>query len=127
MIESQSTRRLLVVDDEPAFCRFVLGVAENLGYTVEIAHNGRDFMTTYTLFQPTTVVMDIVMPEIEGVELTQWLIAQGFAGRLILATGFAPNYVTIAQHLADAASQFKTQTLLKPVGIDELEAALKSA
>lgn len=124
MIDDVPQKRLLVVDDEPAFCRFVRNVAQELDFTVEMANTGQEFMTTYTLFRPTVVVMDIVMPEIEGVELTQWLIEQGFAGKLILATGFAPNYATVAQRLADASSRFKTATLLKPVGIDELEAAL---
>ncbi|MDE0943469.1 MAG: response regulator [Alphaproteobacteria bacterium] len=114
----------MVVDDEPAFCRFVQDVAQDIDFSVEMTTTGREFMTTYTLFLPKTIVMDIVMPEIEGVELTQWLIQEGFTGKLILVTGYAPNYVAVAQRLADASAQFKAITLLKPVGIDDLEAAL---
>jgi CheY-like chemotaxis protein len=124
MVEDIPRRRLLVVDDEPAFCRFVQDVAQDIDFSVEMTTTGREFMTTYTLFLPKTIVMDIVMPEIEGVELTQWLIQEGFTGKLILVTGYAPNYVAVAQRLADASAQFKTITLLKPVGIDDLEAAL---
>ena len=124
MVEDIPRRRLLVVDDEPAFCRFVQDVAQDIDFSVEMTTTGREFMTTYTLFLPKTIVMDIVMPEIEGVELTQWLIQEGFTGKLILVTDYAPNYVAVAQRLADASAQFKTITLLKPVGIDDLEAAL---
>mgnify|MGYP006420428179 FL=1 len=125
MVEDIPRKRLLVVDDEPAFCRFVRNVAEELDLTVEMTTTGTELMTTYSLFLPATIVMDIVMPEIEGVELTQWLIGQGFTGKLILATGFAPNYANVAQRLADASAQFKTETLLKPVGVDDLEAVLR--
>ena len=125
MVEDIPSKRLLVVDDEPAFCRFVRNVAQELDFTVEMAVSGEEFKTIYTLFQPTTIVMDIVMPDIEGVDLTQWLIEQGFTGQLILATGFAPNYANVAQRLADASARFATETLLKPIGIDDLEAVLR--
>ncbi|MBT4046066.1 MAG: response regulator [Rhodospirillaceae bacterium] len=126
MVEDPPSKRLLVVDDEPAFCRFVHDVSQDLGFAVETTTTGQEFMTTYTLFLPETIVMDIVMPEIEGVELTQWLIQEGFTGKLILVTGYAPNYVAVAQRVADASAQFNTITLLKPIGIDDLEAALQA-
>ena len=72
----QSAKRLLVMDDEAAFARFVRRIAEGEGYEVEVLTLPREFAATFERFDPNVVILDVVMPEIDGIELIRWLIAE---------------------------------------------------
>lgn len=116
--------RLLVCDDEPAFGRFVRNVAEELGYAVCVTTDGRDFIDAYDSFRPTTVVLDMIMPGMDGNELVLWLAQQKSTARLIIITGYTPDYATHAKILAEYKGLRPVTTLHKPVELDQLRAAL---
>ena len=64
-----SEKRLLVVDDEPEFGELVRKVAVSLGYEARVTTSGREFQDAYHELHPTMIVMDMVMPEMDGNEL----------------------------------------------------------
>ena len=72
-----SEKRLLVCDDEPAVGRFVENVAESLGYDVRITTSGKKLMEVYDDFRPTTILLDMVMPGVDGNEVIAWLAKSG--------------------------------------------------
>ena len=121
-----ATGRLLVVDDEPHFRDFVKHVAVNLGFEVELARDGHEFKTLYDMIDPDVVVLDIVMPGIDGVELVQWLAESGKQVHLVIITGFAPQYATLAKQLGEAKGQLSVTTLTKPVSLSNLKDAISS-
>ena len=84
-------KRLLIVDDEPRFAAFVERVAEPLGYEVEVTNHGRDFQAAYRRKLPDIVVIDMVMPDIDGNELVLWLVEQHCAADVIIITGYHPG------------------------------------
>ncbi len=119
-----NTKRLLIVDDEPGFGEFVRQVALDLGYEVLVTTNGLDFQKSYTDFQPTKIVLDMVIPDIDGNELLLWLLQKGYAADLIIATGFSPDYAQDAKTLAEFNGLRTVTTLVKPVDLDQLRVAL---
>ena len=119
--------RLLVVDDEPRFRDFVRNVAAKLGFDVECARDGHEFKTLYDAIDPDVVVLDIVMPEIDGIELVQWLAERGEQLHLVIVTGFAPNYATLAKKLGEAKGLLSVITLTKPVRMADLQDAIRGA
>ena len=116
--------RLLVVDDEPGFGKFVRKVGVELGYEVAVTTSGREFMRRYDAFGPTVVLLDVVMPEIDGVELVQWLADRGADPHLVVVTGYAPDYAVLTKKLAEAKGLRSVKTLTKPVKVADLRAAL---
>jgi DNA-binding response OmpR family regulator len=62
-------KRLLICDDEPAFGRFVQNVAEDLGYEVRVTTDGRAFIEAYNSFKPTMIILDMIMPGMDGNEI----------------------------------------------------------
>lgn len=118
-------RRLLVVDDELDFAKFVARVAGTVGYEVEIATTGKDFEAAVLRGEPDVVVMDIVMPDTDGLMLIQWLAKRHCPARIILVTGFNPQYADAAQMLGTAHGISSITRLFKPISVADLTAALQ--
>lgn len=116
--------RLLICDDEAAFGRFVNNVAEELGYKVCVTTDGRAFIEAYDSFDPTIIILDMIMPGMDGNELVLWLAEQSCAARLIIITGYTPDYAAHAKVLAEYKGLRPVTTLHKPIEIGELRAAL---
>ena len=119
-------KRLLICDDEPAFGRFVKNVAEDLGYAVRVTTEGRAFIEAYGSFKPTTIVLDMIMPGMDGNEIVLWLAQQKSTARLIIITGYTPDYAAHAKVLAEYKGLRPVITLSKPIDVSELRAALES-
>jgi DNA-binding response OmpR family regulator len=119
-----TNRRLLVLDDEADLAKFVSRVATTLGYEVEITTHGHDFQAAVLRMEPSVIMLDIVMPDIDGIELIQWLGERQSPARIIMMTGFDPLYATIAERLGSAGKLSSITTLLKPFSIADLTAVL---
>lgn len=63
--------RILVVDDLPDNYFLLQTVLENEGYEVEIADNGRTALNQITAKPPDLVLLDVMMPEMNGFEVTR--------------------------------------------------------
>lgn len=118
-------KRLLVCDDEADFGEFVRSVAEPLGYAVEIVTRSTLFSDAYERFRPTVVLLDMVMPELDGTEIIRWLSARGSSpARVIIATGFTPKYAEMARLIGEANGLVRVSTIAKPVRVEALRGAL---
>ncbi len=117
-------KRLLVVDDELAFGEFVRKIAVSLGYKVRVTLNGRDFQNAYHKFKPTTIVLDIVMPDMDGIEVLQWLAEQRCEAAVIITTGYSPLYIDDARTLAEYQGLRSVDTLTKPIRAADLRTVL---
>lgn len=117
--------RLLVVDDEPDFGEYVREVAEDLGYEVRVTTGSNDFKLLYEAFNPTVVLLDIVMPETDGTELVLWLAERHCTAEIIVATGYNPSYASMASSLGRVKGLRSATILTKPVPIAKLRAALR--
>ena len=118
------SKRLLIVDDEPDFGEFVRQVAQTLGYKVMVTTNGRDFQQCYNDFQPNLILLDMVMPDMDGNEVLLWLLQKGYSAGLIITTGYSPDYAQEAKTLAEFNGLQKVSTLTKPVRSIELRSVL---
>lgn len=65
--------KILVIDDERTLLNTIRAYLEQEGYTVRTATNGRSALLTFREFQPDLVVLDIMLPEIDGLEVLRQL------------------------------------------------------
>ena len=63
-----SPPKIMVVDDEPAIRDLIVAVLEDEGYAVVAATNGRRALDLMLAERPDLVIMDIMMPEMDGRE-----------------------------------------------------------
>ncbi len=112
---------ILVCDDEPLARERLCRMVKTAGHDVVAqAENGVDAIEKVRLYQPDVLLLDIRMPEMNGIQCAQALLTFDVAPAVIFVTAFD-------QHAIDA---FKTQAigyLLKPVNQADLEAALQRA
>ncbi len=65
--------RILVVDDLPDNYFLLQTVLESEGYEVEVADNGRVALESIASHPPDLVLLDVMMPEMNGFEVTRRL------------------------------------------------------
>src|SRR3982750_1572516 len=68
--------RILVVDDEPNIVDVVSMALRFQGFTVETAPNGTEALSKVTSFRPHLIVLDVMLPDMEGFDVARRLGAQ---------------------------------------------------
>lgn len=68
-----ATPRVLVVEDEEPLARVMSFSLENEGYVVARAEDGVECMNKVSTFRPDAVLMDIMMPNLDGIETIRLL------------------------------------------------------
>ena len=114
--------RVLVVDDEEGVRVALRDVLENAGYEVLEAGDGRRALDLITAAQPDAVLLDIRMPELDGMQVLEIVHRTGARTPIILITAYGTTATTI-QAMRLGAFDYIT----KPFDVDELVAVVKKA
>jgi FixJ family two-component response regulator len=119
-------KRLLVIDDEAEMMAFVSRVATGVGFEVLTTASPDEFKAKVASWQPSCVVLDIVMPGIDGIELMGFLARQNYRGVIVAISGFSPIYLEAAKKFGHGWQLGAIHTLTKPIRVDELRSVLKA-
>ncbi len=63
--------KILIVDDEPNIVIPIQFLMEQNGFSVSVAYNGREAMEAVSTFQPDLIILDIMLPGMDGFEICQ--------------------------------------------------------
>lgn len=121
------TKRMLIVDDEPAFLIVIRPLAEKLGYEVETMTDARNFKEAYARFDPAVVLLDMIMPEVDGIEVIDWLASVKSLAQIIIISGLSPIYAKAAVALGESKGLQSISRLVKPVSLAILTETLTLA
>ncbi len=69
--------RLLVVDDEANICALLSATLRLTGFEVRVAGSGQEALAAAAEFEPDLVVLDVMLPDLDGFEVAQRLRATG--------------------------------------------------
>lgn len=112
--------RVLVADDEPQIRRALTTALRGHGYDVAIAEDGEDALARLAAWLPDALVLDLVMPKVDGFEVLRQVRTWSDLPVIVLsARGREADKVTALDLGAD-------DYLTKPFGIDELLARLRA-
>jgi len=115
-----AARRILVVDDDPMIATTIQRVLRPEGYEVDVALSGAAALTQVQARRPDLVVLDVMMPEIGGLEVCRRLRAEGDLAILLLtARGSTADRV---RGLDTGADDY----LVKPFAYAELLARVRA-
>jgi two-component system, OmpR family, response regulator TrcR len=112
--------RVLLVDDEPALTNLVKMALHYEGWTVEVAQNGREAVTKFDEVGPDVLVLDIMLPDIDGLEILQ---------RIREADAYTPTlFLTARDSVTDRVTGLTAGAddyMTKPFSLEELVARLR--
>jgi PAS domain S-box-containing protein len=113
---------ILVVDDEPAILELVKDILSPAGYLVNTATNGKEALAAIQAHPYDLVLTDMIMPQMGGMELVQYLRLHHPETLVIVFTGFA-SY----QDAVDAVKLGAFDYLPKPLQPEILRHAIERA
>jgi CheY-like chemotaxis protein len=122
--------RVLVVDDESEMRKVLREALERRGHSVDEAANGREALRQFADAQPDLVILDLIMPEMEGIETIQALRRKCPAVPIIAISGGGrlnpEDYLSMAGQIG-AQRTFAKPFALKEILTAVLELTTKSA
>lgn len=119
-------KKILIVDDEDDILEFLEYNLKNEGYEVATAINGKEAILTAIKFQPDLILLDIMMPEMDGIEVCNQLRKLDDFKNTVIAFLTARNedYSQIAGFDA-GADDYITKPIKPKVLSKRIEALLK--
>ncbi len=107
--------RLLQIDDDPHVGRAFQKVARGCGYDVQITDNAKSFKAAYQSFKPDVIILDLIMPETDGIELLRFLADAGSLAKILIISGFDRKILEAAGRFGEAQGLRIAGILSKPV------------
>ncbi|MFK3740734.1 response regulator transcription factor [Massilia sp. TN1-12] len=117
-----SERLVMVLDDDPTIRSAVSDLLEAEGYRVATFASAADFLDTPAPAVPSCVILDMQMPQVDGMTVLQHMAQRRLALPVIFLTGHGTIPLSVAAMKAGA-----NEFLTKPVDPDALLAAVGEA
>jgi two-component system, OmpR family, response regulator len=118
---SSKAPRILVVDDEASIRETVGGVLRDEGFEVETAATGRQALATAVALSPDLIVLDVMLPDCDGLEVTRRLRAEGRDPGIL--------FLTARDSVDDRVAGLRLggdDYLTKPFSLDEVVARVQA-
>ncbi len=112
-------KKILVVDDEPEVRQLMEHFLTDKGFNVRVAENGRQGLAALESFTPDLVLLDMHMPELDGIETLKQLARRSPAPPVIMVT-VNDDVETTSRLLQLGAADY----VPKPFDLDYLEQAI---
>ncbi len=101
---------ILLVDDEEDFCQTLGQRLERMGYIVHTATCGRDALTVFRDVNPMIVLMDVMLPDDNGLDLMKQMKTENPDTEVIIITGHGNMELAVKSFQYDA-----TDFITKPI------------
>lgn len=112
-------RRVLVIDDEASFCRFMARMITSLGYEVITTCQAKCAYLD-ELKEPDVVFIDMVMPEMDGIQVLEVLADYKVKAAIVLMSG-ADTSLSKAEAFAKRADLRLIGVLHKPFRLADVQ------
>ena len=113
------TPKILIVDDEIETCKFLRAFLEPLGYQIITALNGEEALEKIKSEEPHLMLLDIRMPEMDGIEVLEHAKTLNPRMGIIMITAVQDEDIA-RQAIANGAHDYIT----KPIDLDYLESSV---
>jgi len=116
--------RLLVIDDDLALGSIIKKVAAASGFQVVVSDNAAAFMNAARLWHPSVVMLDLKMPDTDGIQLLRQLAADKCAATVVLTSGADGKVLDSALQLGRERGLQMGEVLPKPIRVEGLRQCL---
>jgi len=114
--------KILIIDDDDFVSASLSDYLINKGFGVRTASNGKDGIASFEREQPSLVLLDQKLPDMEGVDVCQKILAINPNAKIIFITAYAT-----VQYAVEAMQAGASHYLSKPFELDELSITIDMA
>lgn len=127
MTRSEQIDRLLILDDDVDLGELIGELGEHCGFAATVTHDAVSFNEALGRATPALIVLDLQMPDVDGVEVLRDLAAGGVRAGILLVSGMDKRTIASAEHYGRQAGLNLVGTLQKPFTPEAMMAKLSSA
>src|SRR3984885_14705853 len=114
--------RMLVIDDEEDICEIIAEIAGRHGLEVKTISDTERVAPVLTEFKPDLIMLDLMMPGTDGVELLRLLAEHAKGAKLCMISGSDARVLNSARRLGSAHGLDVIAALEKPLNMSVLNA-----
>lgn len=118
-------RRLLAIDDEKGLLAVVQQIGQDAGYDVVVTTDAQQFLQHTRDWQPTLVLMDLQMPDVDGVELLRAMAAEALQAPIVLMSGVEDKVLRTVGDLGTDLGLNMRGVLAKPIRVETFRQTLE--
>jgi CheY-like chemotaxis protein len=119
------TKKLLIIDDEVGLTKVVGLIARQLGMEFRALNTSLTATEAFIAYQPDVVILDIVMPGKDGIDVLNDIMNTGIPTRIVLTSGLSEGYLRLGESIARFHGVERVHLLRKPFRHNELVELLK--
>lgn len=117
--------RIFIVDDDSLTCNLLKTIVKPIFENVETFQHPRAFLTL-SLQKKDIIILDLMMPDMDGIEVIRHLAGQKSKASLILISGYDSGVLHSAETLAVSCGLNVISTFTKPINTESLSCFLTS-
>jgi EAL domain-containing protein (putative c-di-GMP-specific phosphodiesterase class I)/ActR/RegA family two-component response regulator len=121
----EAAKRLLLIDDSPDIGELMSVIVRSMGYVCEHAQTFAAFKDVLADDVVVVVVVDLMMPDVDGIEVLRYLGEQRCRAGIVLLSGVKPELLSVAGEMARALQLRVLGHVSKPLKSRELETVLR--
>ncbi len=117
-------KKLLIVDDHAGVTGVIRATAETLGFSCRIVNRPEEAFPVFKVFAPDVLILDMMMPEKDGIDVLEEILRTDIETRFILTSGYGDGFLRMGERIVRGARETSVTFLKKPFRREELVAAL---
>jgi EAL domain-containing protein (putative c-di-GMP-specific phosphodiesterase class I)/FixJ family two-component response regulator len=115
-----ANRRILILDDDAAVGQTIQWIAESLGFEAEFVTRPEEFFERLEQNSPDIITIDLVMPELDGVEIIRLLTERKCRAKIVISSGRGSRVLEAAQRSASEHGLSIAGVISKPISKEAL-------
>jgi EAL domain-containing protein (putative c-di-GMP-specific phosphodiesterase class I) len=124
VMDEVAADRLLIIDDEDSFGLVVERVGRAAGFEVSFIKDAGAFVDAARRWRPSVILLDLKMPDVDGIELLRTLAADKCRAHILLTSGAGEKIVSSAIQLGRDRGLDMQEPLPKPIRLEALRQRL---
>lgn len=110
-----SQKNLLIIDDDTHLHEYIHTRAQKHHYAVQTLSDPLQFPEAYRQFKPDLIILDLEMPNVDGIELLRFLKNESCLCAIALTSGLDDNIIAAAHHIGELHGLQMVPPLKKPI------------
>jgi len=117
-------RKLLIVDDDAGLSKVYARIGAGAGFEVHVVNDPLKATEAFLEFKPDVAIIDMIMPEKDGIDVLNEVLLTGEPARIIVTSGYGDTMLRLAKSVAEFHASGRVSVLKKPIRRAELEKLL---